>query len=814
MSEVVTWTYNNGRFHAFVANAVVGATYQIETDFTTGGNPSPETCIADPQTFSSQAVVTGSGHQLVYLLRVLAGDSTIVGCDVFTINDADEYDFSDTDAVWSYDGANAIECDFTAPATGTYVMDWFDGSSSGGTAPTFLTIGSSFPFTLTKGSTPDGFIAWVFGDTGIVETFTCRQFHEGVAGSGDPGNPYVPTPAPPTPVDPTVSFDYDGATTAVAHVVAPIPGHYYRFSCDDSDSNAVDYVAPDDTDFDITINDIGGDSPGYIFLALVLDNSFASGLQGAKVGSTNLEEGVAGEHDQAATWDWDGVDTVTVTFTSENGIFAEVDAWGVTYVHGDDAVGNGGNQTLQVTYTAQPGESFLAYVWDEGGTDGYRELISRLFVQDVPGAGQPGNPSTPIPPLSRRFFQGYPWRFLFTNIPDAAGDGGGITTTWAEGLLTSRSITVSLNQSTVIEAAVWGDDRRVNQIFVDDGDPLVAQSNRIVYCFRREGGEVPWVIRAAGILMSPQDQGDTDVPLSHFTAYDPWTYLMGRPAMTDGLGSLPVADGALIVANGNVIIGRMLKNAIDSEGFAFIDAGVTYGGTAFYEGTIEATDQMAIKINRGQSVADIWNAVVDAGNCDIVLTPIYDPDNRPGYTHELNIYALAGDIRRTQVFAWDMLNRTVANWDRMHDGTPGQFINKIQGYAGQGGFPVPAAGPETNAASVAKYLPYWLNQFSPTQDATDPTGSQLLGLIKQQLVLQKQGKRTTTLKPTSGRAPIPLLEYFPGDRCPCYATKRIRVAAAGLQRVQTIPISITDDGIEEVPALLLSPDYRGAEDET
>jgi hypothetical protein len=43
---------------------------------------------------------------------------------------------------------------------------------------------------------------------------------------------------------------------------------------------------------------------------------------------------------------------------------------------------------------------------------------------------------------------------------------------------------------------------------------------------------------------------------------------------------------------------------------------------------------------------------------------------------------------------------------------------------------------------------------------------------------------------------VPLRDYTIGDRVNVHASKRLRVTADGLQRVQTIPIQITDDGIE------------------
>lgn len=434
------------------------------------------------------------------------------------------------------------------------------------------------------------------------------------------------------------------------------------------------------------------------------------------------------------------------------------------------------------------------------------------------------------PPTSKRFFNGYPWRFVITDTPSTVSVGG-VTTTWANNLFTGRSITFGLDQPTVISAALWPDSRAVNAIFDLDDEPLVAQSNRIVYCFRREGIRIendeqkgPWWIRAAGILMSPEDQGDPDIPLTHFTAYDPWMFLTGRPArMFTGeiadIGAIPPPDGWLTwqpgpaLSRGDQIVTGVLEQTIVQDGFAFIDAGVTHAGTNFWQGEIEETDDIWFQIQRGQSVADVWSALCDAGNLDIVLTPIYDPENRPGYTHDLSVYNRAGTVKRNAVFAWDKMMKNATTADRMHDGTPGQFFNTIQAYAGPGGVPVPLAGPLTNGPSVDRFTPYWLMQFQVSGGAVDPSGSAVLAMAAQELVLAKQGKRTTTITPTPERSPIPLLEYNVGDRVPYYASKRLRVTAAGPQRVQAIPITITDDGIEQVQSLLLSPDYKGNEEE-
>lgn len=408
----------------------------------------------------------------------------------------------------------------------------------------------------------------------------------------------------------------------------------------------------------------------------------------------------------------------------------------------------------------------------------------------------------PVPPAASRFFEGYQWRFLFTDL-------GCVTTTWANGLLSSRAISKTLGQPTTIEAQVVSDDPRVNTIF-SDGFPLVAQSNRLVFAFRREGGTPPWVCRAAGILMSPEDQGTTDIATSHFTAYDPRQLLAGRPC-TNADGTLPGSLGLnFLGVTGDTIVTTLLERTILNEGGCFIDAGVDHGGTLYWTGTIETTDPIDFTVQQGTMVGEAWSTLEQTGNLDIVLTPIYDPVRRPGYTHELSIYRMAGSEKPGAVFGWDRLNRAVAQIDRMHDGTPGAFFNKVQYYAGQGGSPVPITGPLVNAESVAAFGSYWAQQFFPALTSVDPTGAAVLALAAQALVLAKQGKRTLTITPTPERAPVALLDYDVGDRIPVYASDRLRVTADGLQRVQGIPIQINDDGIEQIGGLLCSPDWQGA----
>lgn len=417
------------------------------------------------------------------------------------------------------------------------------------------------------------------------------------------------------------------------------------------------------------------------------------------------------------------------------------------------------------------------------------------------------------PAAQSRFFRGYQWRYLFTDLD-------GAITTYASGLVNQRSVVLTLGEAETISGTIIApDDARVNTLSAD-GYPHVAPTKRIVWAFRREGGTPPWVPRAAGILMLPQDQGGDTVPVSTFVAYGPRKLLEARTVYQWLGGSdyqIPGPDGLNFVdltthdwLTGDQIALTVLRNSILADGPCHIDAGTDWGGTEFWNGTIETTDPIAVNAQAGSKVAEVWKQLEDAGNCDIVLTPVWDPINRPGYTHELSIYQIAGTEQHNSIFGWDRLNRAAAAIDRMHDATPGQFFNRALGYAGQGGAPIPTSGTIDNAASISDFGVYWAQQFFTDAQISDPTGAAVLGLIQQGLRLAKQGKRTLTITPIPERAPVPLVAYGVGDRVFAYASKRLRVVSEGAQRVQSIPFAIDDDGIEHVNGLLCSPDFREA----
>lgn len=414
----------------------------------------------------------------------------------------------------------------------------------------------------------------------------------------------------------------------------------------------------------------------------------------------------------------------------------------------------------------------------------------------------------PPPPPVIRFQQPLYARLLVTDLDS-------VVTTWLDHVHLGASFTANLNQPGTCDVSVRSNTRQVNTIY-SDFVPLVAQSNRLLYIlFREPNSDQPWEhCRWAGIIMSPEDQADADVPTTHVVAYDAWQYCMGRPCFINTAGDLPGPDGFLFPATrGGIIVATLLKNTILSE-FAgvHIDAGPDYGGTFHWAGVIEDTPIIDWSLQQGMSLGEAWNDLITAGQdpdggpggVDIILTPIYDPVNRPGYTHELSVFNLAGSEIPTSPMAWGDFTRTTTTADRQHDGTPGAFINTAAYYVGQGGL-LAGLAPVTNPASIAAFGPYWAQQWITNQISAVSVEA----MAQQALGLQKQGKRTFTVTPDAMRAAAPFQGYNLGDRIPQLAPSSLRVAAAGFQRVQTIQVQIGPDGVVSVPQLLTTPDWRG-----
>lgn len=402
-----------------------------------------------------------------------------------------------------------------------------------------------------------------------------------------------------------------------------------------------------------------------------------------------------------------------------------------------------------------------------------------------------------------RFYQAPDWRFVVTDMET-------VTLTFLDRVASDRQIEYDLNTPTEITGTVPSANPEVN-ILHTDGDPFVAEGNRLLYAFRREQ-TLPtlWVIRAAGTILDIKDTGDPEVSRSQFTALDPWGYLYSRQCV-DPDGVLPNENGLRYEATpvGEIAL-QLLKNTIDNAGPVGLDAGVAWGGTAGYGGYINGTTT-AINyiVDRGKTVGEVWEDLCATELMDLEIVPIYDPVNRPGYTGELNVYkqpapALQprGQERPQAIFTWKKPPRTLSGITRELDGR--RRANWIQFYTRYGAVP---AGLLQSAASITKYGQYEYVQFFPDQIKK----SRAQQWATSQLNLRKRGIRSVAPIPSQQQPPFLWDEFFVGDLVPVYAPNELREtvptadAADAYQRVYGITITV-GEGTEVISDIRVSQD--------
>lgn len=402
-----------------------------------------------------------------------------------------------------------------------------------------------------------------------------------------------------------------------------------------------------------------------------------------------------------------------------------------------------------------------------------------------------------------RFYEAPPWRLIVTNLDSE-------TITWLDRLATDIVITRNFLAPSSISGRVPSDNPQVNILYDGpstwyDGEPFLEEGTRLIYAFRRDCDLVgsmqiePWVIRAAGIVLSTDDSGDQDAPGTLFTAWDPWEHLRYRPVRLSN-GDIPreeaIADQVTYEAGltaAEIILDQLTITESEDTLQALPGMHLDIGS-----GTIEPTEPLTEDyiVQRGKSIGQLIDDLVATGTVEPVFEPIYDPINRPGITHVLHIYAQAGNYRPGAIFGWDLWPKSLAGINRVRDGRQRQ--NRIQYFAGQGGPPVPM---HQNGDSLTKFGEYFAAQFFPGQEALDIAEM----LAERTLALQANGLHTYQLSPSAARAPVPLLDYLPGDQVPVYASNNLRAPVSGVPlRVQSIPLVIGEDQLERVNGLLVS----------
>jgi hypothetical protein len=415
------------------------------------------------------------------------------------------------------------------------------------------------------------------------------------------------------------------------------------------------------------------------------------------------------------------------------------------------------------------------------------------------------------------------WRWVITDILE----GAPLTT--LDRVARERSIQYERNQSTLITSTQSSDDPSVNTIFQDINGhlfPYLAEGDRLLYCLRRDygagpddvparvgGSTGPWYPRAAGVILQYDDAATSEDGNTTLSAYDPWEYLRHVPVIRNRTDP---ADNELLhnwdviypyeVFSIDEIIIDLLEQAKSFYNVPPFNWGATsgprnmfvdWGWSAQYAGTIETVAPPSsgtivdggVIFEKGTSIADAFAMLIEIANCDIVLTPIYDPVNRPGILCELSVFNTSGAQRPGVQFAWDYTPWSVEDVSRLVDGTG--RANRINLHTTQGGDSV---GIVTESTSVNRFGEYWLEQWFMQPDHSEslaPWAQTLKDTISEH-------PRTVQISPLPERSPEPFIDYFVGDEVEVLASSNLRATMSGFQRVHSLRLNISDDALESV----------------
>lgn len=353
--------------------------------------------------------------------------------------------------------------------------------------------------------------------------------------------------------------------------------------------------------------------------------------------------------------------------------------------------------------------------------------------------------------------------------------------------------------------------------------PFLAEGVRILHWFRREDSPLGmWVPRFAGFVNLLDDLGNTEFGRSSFTAYDPWQYLFARPVYrvecldrdcatvqdyTLAQDALPGPEGVIFLEGTpiNEVATEILRRTIELDGPCGIDAGTAWGGTGDYGGQIATLDLLTenLVFQQGTTVGEAWQILMEQGDIEIVLRPIYDPDARPGYLCELDIFG-PGDAGNyppgtyplnQPSFSWDRSGHDLVILGRELDGK--ERANQIQFYiGGPAGGKVPVQL-QTSLESSNRFGKSW----NVETRLRTLTGESVFKQAQLAIGQRQAGYITWDLSPTPEWTFRPFEDYHVGSYVGVYHSSRLRQEEIDFPRVRSFDFNLSDEGVESVSNL-------------
>lgn len=401
------------------------------------------------------------------------------------------------------------------------------------------------------------------------------------------------------------------------------------------------------------------------------------------------------------------------------------------------------------------------------------------------------------------------WRFVLCDLTTGA------PISILDRQVRDRSISYERNKGTVITGTISADNQAVNGI-AWDGFPNLAEGDRLLYCFRRDYSGVdcdgdptgfPWTPRASGVLLQYDDAARSEDGITTFTAFDPWQYLYTIPVLAPN-SSAPRLHNSDVRYDQNLdeIIVDLLDVAEQWYNQTWSpDTGprrmfLDWGWSSCYNGTIDIVpqplnslgEQVPIFFQKGTSIGQAFDQLLELYDFTIEMKPIYDPVNRPSILCELSVINQVPTQLPGAIFAWDYAPWSVVEISRLVDGTGRR--NKINLHATQGG---PSVGIITELASVNRFGEYWDETWIIDQENTESV--QVMAQILIDTI--SEHPRTVTITPLPERSPEPFIDWQIGDEVIVMATSNLRATMAGFQRVQAFTLDISDEALEQVTGM-------------